>query len=297
MFSANVPILLMSRTLHDEFAKDWMKEFLADFGTVETEFEISSEIRSVDVYFQPNLAFSDISAAYNRPEFIGRLASLITGPCLIEPFRNAIPAVELCNCRAKSAILGKSMMRQAQQEKRRFHFDDRPFLWMISPTLSKRIQQKYCMHPSEAGGEGIYFLPEGDRAAVIAVHQLPAIPETLWLRLLGRDNVQKRAVADLMALPKDHPYRDLSLRHIAVLQRNLKSRQNLSKDLQEVTMTLAITYEQIEAELIQKGREEGEMRRSHEIAIALLRQGMEPNAVARLTKLPIDQLPRLEDEV
>jgi hypothetical protein len=112
-------------------------------------------------------------------------------------------------------------------------------------------------------------------------------------------------VAELMALPKDHPYRDLSLRHIAVLQRNLKSRQNLSKDLQEVTMTLAITYEQIEAELIQKGREEGEMRRSYEIAIALLRQGMEPEAVARLTKLSIsmvegcanEQLPRLEDEV
>ncbi len=180
---------------------------------------------------------------------------------------------------------------------------------MISPTLSKRMQQKYCMHPSEDWGEGIYFLPEGDRAAVIAVHQLPAMPETLWLRLLGRDNVQKWAVTELMALPKDHPYRDLSLRHIAVLQRNLKSRQNLSKDLQEVTMTLAITYEQIEAELIQKGREEGreegEMRRSYEIAIALLRQGMEPEAVARLTKLSIsmvegcanDQLPHLEDEV
>ncbi len=46
-----------------------MKEFLSDFGTVETEFEISSEIRSVDVYFQPNLESSEISAAYNRPEF------------------------------------------------------------------------------------------------------------------------------------------------------------------------------------------------------------------------------------
>jgi hypothetical protein len=286
----------MSRTLHDEFAKDWMKEFLSDFGTVETEFEISSEIRSVDVYFQPDPALSNVSAVYNQPEFIGRLANLITEPCLIEPFRNAIPAVELCNCRAKSAILGKSLIRQAQKEKRRFHFDDRPFLWMISPTLSMRMQQRYCMHPSKDWGEGIYFLPEGDRAAVIAVHQLPENPENLWLRLLGRDNVQKRAVAELMALPKDHPYRELSLRHISVLQRNLKARQNLSKDLQEVTMTLAITYEQIEAELIQQGRKEGEIGRSREIAIALLQKGMEPEEVARLTQLPIDQLPRLDDE-
>jgi hypothetical protein len=277
----------MSRTLHDEFAKDWMKEFLSDFGKVETEFEISSEIRSVDVYFQPDRELLNVSVVYNQPEFIGRLASLITEPCLIEPFRNAIPAVELCNCRAKSAILGKSLMRQFQKEKCRFHFDDRPFLWMISPTLSKRTQKRYCMHSSEDWGEGIYFLPEGDRAAVIAVHQLPETIETLWLRLLGRDNVQKRAVAELMALPKEHPYRELSLRHIAVLQRNLKARQNLSKDLQEVTMTLAITYEQIEAELIQKGREEGEMGRSREIAIALLQKGMALEEVARLTKLPI----------
>jgi hypothetical protein len=95
------------------------------------------------------------------------------------------------------------------------------------------------------------------------------------------------AVVVLMALPKEHPYRELSLRHIAVLQRNLKARQNLSKDLQELTMTLAITYEQIEAELIQKGREEGEMGRSREIAIALLQKGMALEEVARLTKLPI----------
>jgi DNA-binding TFAR19-related protein (PDSD5 family) len=72
-----------------------------------------------------------------------------------------------------------------------------------------------------------------------------------------------------------------------------------------MTFSASPTYEQIEAELIQKGRQEGEMQRSYEIEIALLRQGMEPEAVARLTKLSIsmvegcanEQLPRLEDEV
>jgi hypothetical protein len=297
----------MSRTLHDEFARDWMKEFLSDFGAVETEFAISGEVRSVDVYFEPNQALSDGAWAYNSPEVIGRLANLITAPCLIEPFRNAIPSIEICNCRAKSTILGTNLLREAKKEKRKFHFDRRPFLWMVSPTLSKRMQQKYGMTQREDWGEGVYFLPEGDRAAIIAVHQLPETPETIWLRLLGRGNVQKRAVAELMALPKDHPYRELSLRHIAVLQKKLKARQNLSKDLQEVTMTLSITYEQIESELLERGREEGreegELRRSGEIALAMLREGMDPELVARLTKLPIsmvegfanDQLPHLEN--
>jgi predicted transposase YdaD len=126
-------------------------------------------------------------------------------------------------------------------------------------------------------------------------------------RLLGRDNVQKRAIAELLTLPKDYPYRTLSLRHIAVLQKNLKARQNLSKDLREVVMALSITYEQIEAELLAKGREEGreegELIRSREIALTMLREGMDPELVARLTKLPIstvegfanEQLPHLED--
>jgi predicted transposase/invertase (TIGR01784 family) len=130
---------------------------------------------------------------------------------------------------------------------------------------------------------------------VIAVHQLPETPETLWLRLLGRDNVQKRAISELMTLPQTHPYRQLSLRHIAVLQKNLQARQNLSKDLREVAMNLAVTYEQIEAELIQKGIEQGKAQESRKIALELLREGMSPEKVARLTELPIDHLPRLED--
>ena len=273
----------MSRTLHDEFAKDWMKEFLSDFGTVETEFVISGEIRSVDVYFEPNPS--------SLPAPIGRLGRMITAPCLIEPFRNAVPSTEICNCRSKSTILGYKLVNKAQQENRRFRFEQRPFLWMISPTLSKRMQKKYCMHQSEDWGEGIYFLPEGDRAAVIAVHQLPENLDTLWLRLLGRDNVQKRAVEELLALPKGHPYRNLSLRHIAVLQKNLKARQNLNKDLQDVTMALAITYEQIETELITLGEEQGR----RQVALEMLREGMAPELVARLTKFSIDQLPRLEE--
>ncbi|NJM46518.1 MAG: hypothetical protein HC860_10300 [Alkalinema sp. RU_4_3] len=281
----------MSRTLHDEFAKDWMKEFLADFGSVETEFEISGEVRSVDVHFVPNPEL--------LPAPIGYLGSMITKPCLIEPFRNAVPGMAICNCRSKSTILGHKLVSQAQLEKRRFRFDDRPFLWIISPTLSKRMQKKYCMHSRTEWGEGIYFLPEGDQAAVIAVHQLPETPESLWLRLLGRDNVQKRAMAELVALPKDYPYREISLRHIMVLQKKLAVRHNLSRDLQEVAMTLAITYEQIEAELLEKG----ELNGIRKIALALLRDGMPPEKVAQITELPIDivegfaneQLPRLED--
>jgi predicted transposase/invertase (TIGR01784 family) len=106
-----------------------------------------------------------------------------------------------------------------------------------------------------------------------------------------------------MVLPKQHPYRSTTLRHIAVLQKNLMARQNISRDLQQVIMTLSITYEQIEAEIIQKGLaqgieqgiEQGREETQRAIALKMLQEGMSRELVARLTGLPIDQLPSLDE--
>ena len=44
----------MKRTIHDSFAKEWMQELLADFGTVEVEHEVSGEVRTIDLVFSPD---------------------------------------------------------------------------------------------------------------------------------------------------------------------------------------------------------------------------------------------------
>jgi hypothetical protein len=43
----------MTRKIHDSFAKAWMKEILADFGTVAIETEVVGEVRTIDIVFQP----------------------------------------------------------------------------------------------------------------------------------------------------------------------------------------------------------------------------------------------------
>ncbi len=62
-------------------------------------------------------------------------------------------------------------------------------------------------------------------------------------------------------------------------------------------MTLSITYEQIEAEIIEKGlhqgREEGRGETQQIIARNMLQEGMSPETVSRLTGLTIAQLPQL----
>ncbi len=40
------------------------------------------------------------------------------------------------------------------------------------------------------------------------IDQLPTTLDTLWLRLLGRDQVQQQAIADLLALPSGDPNRE-----------------------------------------------------------------------------------------
>ena len=43
---------------------------------------------------------------------------------------------------------------------------------------------------------------------LVVIHQLPQTPETLWFRILGKGKVQELAIAEVAALPMNHPYRD-----------------------------------------------------------------------------------------
>jgi hypothetical protein len=37
----------MTRNVHDSFAKEWMKELLADFGEVEVERQVAGEVCTI----------------------------------------------------------------------------------------------------------------------------------------------------------------------------------------------------------------------------------------------------------
>jgi hypothetical protein len=48
----------------------------------------------------------------------------------------------------------------------------------------------------------------GWRAGLVAIDQLPRTEATLWLRVLGRGEVQAQAIRELLALPRSHPLRN-----------------------------------------------------------------------------------------
>jgi hypothetical protein len=193
-------------------------------------------------------------------------------------------------------------------------------LWIFTPTLSDRMQQTFQMEPKPDWEEGIYFLPKNDFTAIVAIHRLPVTIDTLWIRLLGKGSVQANAVQELLALPKDYAYRRSTLRHLSILQVNLRMRQNKSRDLQEVMMNLMPAYEQWEAEKLaegekrgrklgkkegkeeglklgeQRGRKLGEELKGMEIAQRMLMRNVPITEIADLTGLTIEQIQALQEQ-
>jgi hypothetical protein len=241
----------MPRKAHDSFVKEWMQELLTDFGTVETEVEIAGEVGTIDVLFYP----AEHSLYPLEP--LGYFGQILAQPSIIEAFRNAISEWDIRNCKGKLWMLEGELRRVAKRDGRSPHQVEAPLLWILTPTLSKKLQKKFVPPSDKDQEKGIYFLLEGEKTVIVVIHQLPKTLDTLWLRLLGRDSVQKEAIATLFALPQDHPYRRLTLEHLSILQINLKARQNKTKAIKEVIMGLSPVYEQWREETLSQGRQEG----------------------------------------
>ncbi len=118
--------------------------------------------------------------------------------------------------------------RQARRENVSQTQLESPRLWILSPSISTPILRGFGAKPdqSEEWPPGIYFLPKFFYTGLVAIHQLPVTPETLWLRVLGRGEVQKAAIDELVALPEANPLRRYLLEILASWRINcgIKSR-------------------------------------------------------------------------
>ncbi|MEG3437131.1 hypothetical protein V0288_08375 [Pannus brasiliensis CCIBt3594] len=99
------------------------------------------------------------------------------------------------------------MQRQAKRENRPFDEENSPRLWIFSPSASLSLLEGFGATVREDWPDGVFFLPPFHRTAIIAINQLPVRPDTLWIRLLGRGNVQDRAVREVLELPGENAFR------------------------------------------------------------------------------------------
>ncbi|WP_026099002.1 hypothetical protein [Kamptonema formosum] len=241
----------MTRFVHDQFAKQYLKELLSPMGQVETSRDMAGEVRQIDVWFAPS---SQQPAAV--AETLGLLGKFAATPAVFEPFRNAVTPAHVRSCMSKLFQFYAELERN--RESGRIAEADLPQLWILSPTVSASILESFGAIPAPDNWmSGVYFLASSLKTAIVAIHQLPRTPETLWVRVLGKGNVQKQAIAELKALPKDNPFRGNALELLYNLRTILEVRQDLEQEDRELIMELSPLYLQRLEDATRAGVQEG----------------------------------------
>ncbi|MBS3026093.1 MAG: hypothetical protein HCA25_03075 [Dolichospermum sp. DET50] len=241
----------MTRQYHDQFAKEYLEELLTPLGTIKKSEKVKSEVQEIDVWFEP---FSDQNQE-NLP--LGLLGKMAKTQCLFEPFRNPPSEIEIRSCLLKLYAVHGDVVRKAKRENKNIAESDLPILWILTPTFSSRmITGLGATEIAEDWVQGVYFLPNILKTAIVAIHQLPVNEDTLWLRVLGKGGTQKRAVEELTELPENNPFRENLLEILADWRKNLELRDNLSREEEEVIMNLSPAYLQQIEDWKQEGKEE-----------------------------------------
>jgi hypothetical protein len=250
----------MTRFIHDQFAKQYLTELLTPYGQVETSKDITAEVRQIDVVFIPS------PQPTQSLEALGILGRMVRNYAIFEPFRNAVTKSEIRSCMGKLFDIHGDIERQSNRNNNRINEAELPRLWIFSPTASAELLTSFNTTGDEENwGKGIYFLGEGLKTVIIAIHQLPNTPETLFLRILGKGKVQRQAVEELEALANNSPFLAdvIQLVHnlIAVLSARQRQEHDIDKDDQELIMKLSEMYQQqleaLKKQGLQEGLEEG----------------------------------------
>ncbi|MEG5136554.1 MULTISPECIES: hypothetical protein [unclassified Microcoleus] len=256
----------MTRFIHDQFAKQYLKELLTPLGKVETSHDIAGEVRQIDVLFAPK-AEPDV-----EPTALGILGQIAAKPAVIEPFRSPVQTGEIRSCLGKLFDIHAEYERVATRDNTRIAEADLPQLWILSPTVSDAMLAGFRAIPElEIWGSGVYLMGASLKAAIIAIHQLPRTPQTLWLRVLGKGNVQKQAIAELRELPSDNFFRLSALELLYNLRTILEVRQDIDREDRELIMELSPLYLQRLEDATQRGIQQG-IQRSQRLMVESMLQ-------------------------
>jgi Domain of unknown function (DUF4351) len=277
----------VAKNLFDQFSKQLLEEILSPFGAVETSREVSGEAQFVDVYFEPS-ASPELAAGD-----LGLLGRITQMPCLLEPFRNQPKPAEVRSCLLKLYQVHGDYQRKARREQETIAEEALPQLWILASSASDALLSQFGATQNDEWGAGVYVLALGLKTAIIAINQLPLTEETLWLRLLGKGQTQKQAVAEVIAFDTRDPRRSSILKLLANWKISIELTGQVEAE-EELMMVLSQAYLEWEQRTEQRGRAEGEQ--IGEVRL-ILRQ-----LTRRIGKIPADaeaqvrglSLPQLE---
>ena len=249
--SVRIFSLSMSSKPFDSFSKEYLEEFLTSTGTVSTGLEVRDETRQVDVLYMP-----DPGKESDRQQ-LGLLGRMAAQPSLFEPYSKRPGINEVRSCILKLMVVLLDAVRAAKRKKQPTPAEtELPMLWILSPSASPTLMKHIGGEPETSWPEGVYFSVDVNRTGFVAIDRLPETPETLWVRLLGRNPTLERAIGELMAMPRG-PKRDTAVRVLSGWKSTIGAIENPDEEDRELLMTLSPAFIEWEQRTKQKGVEQG----------------------------------------
>ncbi|MCY7323666.1 MAG: flagellar assembly protein H [Phormidesmis sp. CAN_BIN36] len=236
----------MTQIPFDQLAKEYLQELLMPLGQVERSFEVPGEPKFIDVWFQPAISNA------TPPDDLTLLERIALTPCSFEPFRNPPSRQEFRRC------LQKLLWVQDAELRRDDNIPDAklPMLWVLASSVSKPILEEAKAEEKDDWLPGIYFCGNLFKTVLVAIDQIPETEETLWLRILGRDETQSRAIKEVLALPSDDPQRSRILQMLTSWRVRIEMLEPLSSEDEQFSMALSQAYVDWEQKTKQQGERE-----------------------------------------
>jgi hypothetical protein len=281
----------MTRFIYDEFSKDYLEELLQDFGEIQAPYKISSEVREIDVYFSP---FPQQNPNIKK---LGLLGDLAKTPAIFEPYRNSVTDEQIEDCILKLLEVKRVLRKEFKDKNTKIPDHQIPRLWIITPTLSDRILSSFGAFSSTKFCQGVYEIAEYFRAGIVVIHQLPETPETIWLRILGREKVQSKAIDELLSLDTDEQFKQKTLELFYVLMDRIAIRN--PKTITEVNMKRLVNYYQQDRDLaVQEGKTLGKNEEGSLLVIKQLIKRFKtinPEVTQKIQQLSLEKIEELAE--
>jgi hypothetical protein len=238
------------RTRHDEWTKDALSLWLDGVGEVRVDARITGSTRRGDVLF------TETKRNGHRRKTLGLLGKLARGCVLFEAFRNPVSPWEIETCLVKSIEHTAQQMRAARRAKQKQSTTRHTTLCVITPSASEEVKTEAELTLLSLDQPGVYRMARLLHTVVVVVDKLPENESTLWFRLLGRDDVQRRAVEELCKMQANKALGSATLELLIAWQQSLPLTVATNLE-QEDSMSWRRVYKEWEQKTLKKGRSEG----------------------------------------
>ncbi len=231
----------MSQYQNDDFSKAYTTALYQTKGEVQTNVRVKSdESLEIDLIFVGNPQ----SKAWATEDLgVFDQMMLVHPTIVVEHYSGYLNADHIARCSTRMDLYISGEKKEAKKRGDCFSDTQRPFTWMLATGCSEAILRSFGATLDSGMGAGIYRLVSGLRMGVVVIRELPEIPETLWLRGLGKDKILTNAFANISKLPETKRERndivEVCIKHFKYLAEKSgtslsEQEENFMKTMQEI---------------------------------------------------------------